>query len=205
MDGVAHVTKRAASGRPKSRSPGAPPCAGGNVAGRLPCTKEPDADVAPTMVSQTKWPITRGFAKQAVTPKFFKDLACGTPVDSGDSVPSDALPLPKTASASGSWVHRAPGVPHALSIWRARREPNSGAQAPREREAVSQRQRLFENSNSSFRARLCRTQPCRLTRPGVTSAPRSTAVHGTAPHTAFTTTRKPSFGFGIGHICHCGV
>ena len=68
-------------GRPKSRSPGAPPCAGGNVAGRLPCTKEPDADVAPRMVSQTKWPITRGFTKQAVN-----TIACGTPVDSGESV-----------------------------------------------------------------------------------------------------------------------
>ena len=33
------------------------------------------------MVSQTKWPITRGFAKQAVN-----TIACGTPVDSGDSV-----------------------------------------------------------------------------------------------------------------------
>ena len=83
-------------GRPKSRSPGAPPCAGGNVAGRLPCPKEPDADVAPTMVSQTKWPITRGFAKQAVTPsRAERRLIPVNPLN------SDALPLPKTASASG--------------------------------------------------------------------------------------------------------
>jgi hypothetical protein len=27
----------------------------------------------------------------------------------------------------------------------------------------------------------------------------------TLVHTALSVTRKPSLGFGIGHICHCGV
>ena len=28
---------------------------------------------------------------------------------------------------------------------------------------------------------------------------------GSVFHTGFSVTRNPSFGFGIGHICHCGV
>ena len=66
---------------------------------------------SPAVVIQPQGSITRGHAEQAV-----KTTACGTPDDSGDSDISGAPPLPTTASASGPRVHRAPGVPHALSF-----------------------------------------------------------------------------------------
>ena len=77
--------------------------------------------------------------------------ACGTPGESGDSDLSDALPLPTTASASGPRVHRAPGVPHALSISRAGMQHPSDAHATREGGRVSAQDHisrfgLFENS-----------------------------------------------------------
>ena len=80
----------------------------------LPRTEEPDAGIVPGMVRESPW-----IGHQGCHEASRNTTACGTPDDSGDSDLSGAPPLPKTASASGPRVHRAPGVPHALSIARA--------------------------------------------------------------------------------------
>ena len=131
--GVARLTKRATSGRPKSCHPHATPCVGAALSDGCLVQREPDAGIVPGMVRESPW-----IGHQGCHEASRNTTACGTPDDSGDSDLSGAPPLPTTASASGPRVHRAPGVPHALSFSRAGMQHPSDAHAPRERATVSQ-------------------------------------------------------------------
>ena len=126
----------------------------GGAVGWLPRTEEPDVGIVPGMVRESPW-----IGHQGCHEASRNTTACGTPDDSGDSDLSDAPPLPTTASASGPRVHRAPGVPHALSSLRAGMQHPSDAHAPREREIVSQRQLLFEKLRSTCRTTSQYAQP----------------------------------------------